>query len=73
MDTLETCVLSHDFPYLAALLLPFVKREKRSNLNQVRRTIIVSQDQYSNKLFTEFIIETANFRITDQVGAESCC
>lgn len=32
LDTLEQCILSHDYPYFVALLLPFVRQEKRSNL-----------------------------------------
>ena len=35
LDTLEQCILSHDYPYFVALLLPFVKHEKRSSLIQV--------------------------------------
>ena len=35
LDTLEKCVLNHDFPYLAALLLPFMRTVKRTALIQV--------------------------------------
>ncbi|KAK4002762.1 hypothetical protein OUZ56_004564 [Daphnia magna] len=34
LDSLEKCVLSHDYPYLVALLLPFTRNTKRSNLIQ---------------------------------------
>lgn len=35
LEALEKCVLAHDFPYLGALLVPFVKDGKRLALFQV--------------------------------------
>ena len=35
LDSLEQCILSHDYPYFVALLLPFMRQEKRSNLIKV--------------------------------------
>lgn len=37
LDSLEKCVLNHDFPYLAALLLPFRRHTKRSDLLKVHQ------------------------------------
>ncbi|EFX79172.1 hypothetical protein DAPPUDRAFT_304960 [Daphnia pulex] len=34
LDSLEKCVLNHDYPYLAALLLPFIRNTKRLDLIQ---------------------------------------
>lgn len=41
LDALEKYVLNHDFPYLAALLLPFVRDAKRSSLIQVTFRLIL--------------------------------
>lgn len=51
LDSLEKCILNHDYPYLAALLLPFVRHEKRTSL--IQKLINIGSPQILEKQLNE--------------------
>ena len=51
LETLEQCVLTHDYPHLIALLLPFVKTAKRVDLIEVISKYLVKNKDNLNCFF----------------------